>query len=91
MQHSEIIGLRELYPSWVPLKWRRSWNEKWRPEIALDSCHESVLKRLQLPSVSNCGIQEPYRPECLRKDPALAHYYPQDSVADKSPHEVKTV
>jgi uncharacterized protein (DUF2235 family) len=76
MQHCEIERVRDLYPSWFPPRWRRSWNKKVRPDINLADCHPSVQERFRLSAISNCGIQQPYRPECLRNEPRLAEYYP---------------
>ena len=77
MQHCEVTAVKEYYPKWVPVSWRRSWNEQARPDINLASCHPSVLERFKLGLVSKCGVLQPYQPECLRNEVALAEYYPQ--------------
>jgi Uncharacterized alpha/beta hydrolase domain (DUF2235) len=79
MQHCEVTAVREYYPNWVPVRWRRSWNEQPRPEVNLASCHPSVLERFKLGLVSKCGVLRLYRPECLRNEVALAEYYAPNS------------
>jgi T6SS, Phospholipase effector Tle1-like, catalytic domain len=81
IQHCEVTTLREYYPNWVPVSWRRSWKEQARPDISLASCHPSVLERFKLGLVSNCGIRQPYQPKCLRNEVALAEYYPQSGAS----------
>jgi hypothetical protein len=81
MQHCEVTAVREYYPSWVPVSWRRSWNEQARPDVNLTSCHPSVLKRFKLGLVSKCCLLRPYQPECLRNEPALAEYYSTRTLA----------
>ncbi len=75
MQHCEVEGLRDSYPSWMPRKLRRTWKVKPRMEASGAPYHPTVLERIALPAISNCGRSEPYRPLALSKDPTLAHYY----------------
>ena len=75
VQHCEVMAGFELYPSWVPRSWRRSWHERARPDIQLSSCHPTVLERFQLPYVVKGGARQKYRPECLRSEPKLAEFY----------------
>jgi len=75
MQHCEVTAVRELYPNWVPERWRFSWKEQQRPDISLEACHPTVLERIRLNSVSKCGVQQLYRPVPLRNDRALSAYY----------------
>jgi hypothetical protein len=51
MQHCEVASVLDLFPRWFPARWRRSWNEAARPDVSLDACHPSVLKRFELPAV----------------------------------------
>jgi uncharacterized protein (DUF2235 family) len=76
-QHCEVTSARELYPDWVPTRWRLSWNEEIRPNVTFQGCHESVLTRLELSKISKCGIDQKYRPEALRNVPEFAKYYAQ--------------
>ena len=75
MQHCEVAGMRELYPSWVPVRWRRSWSEAPRPDIPIDACHPTVRQRFNLAAVYKHGLSQPYRPVPLRNDPSLKKYY----------------
>jgi uncharacterized protein (DUF2235 family) len=75
MQHCEVTAVRDLYPSWLPARWRFSWREQPRPDITLEACHPTVLERMKLNGISKCCIQQLYRPIPLRNDPALAAYY----------------
>jgi uncharacterized protein (DUF2235 family) len=75
MQHCEICSVLDLYPNWFPKRWRRSWNEEVRPDVTLDACHPSVIKRFELEAIRKLGVTQPYRPAPLRNDPALRKYY----------------
>jgi uncharacterized protein (DUF2235 family) len=75
MQHCEVAAVRDLYPRWLPERWRFSWREQPRQDITLEACHPTVLERMKLNAISKCGIQQLYRPIPLRNDPALAAYY----------------
>jgi uncharacterized protein (DUF2235 family) len=75
MQHCEISRVLDLYPSWFPKSWRRSWNEEVRPDVPFAACHPCVTKRFELEVVSKLGITQPYRPIALRNDPALRKYF----------------
>jgi hypothetical protein len=80
MEHCEICSVLDLYPSWFPPRWRRSWNEKARPDIPLSACHPTVLQRIELPAIHKLGVTQAYRPEPLRNDPDLRKYYENVSV-----------
>jgi uncharacterized protein (DUF2235 family) len=75
MQHCEVTAVRDMYPSWVPMSLRKSWDEDHRMYIKLENCDPSVRERIGLATVSKCGISEPYRPIPLSKDPELAALY----------------
>ena len=77
IQHCEVMAGFELYPNWFPPSWRRSWNEQPRPDISLESCHPTVLERFKLPYIIKGGVQQKYQPECLRREPKLAEFYPK--------------
>ena len=75
MQHCEVAAVRDLYWNWVPRCLRFSWTEAIRPDVAYKNCDETVLARLELKTISKCGIQRRYRPEALRDIPEFAKYY----------------
>lgn len=75
MQHCEVCSFRDLYPNWFPARWRWSWIEEARPDVTLDACHPSVIRRFELAAIRKLGVSQPYRPVPLRKDPALSQYY----------------
>jgi hypothetical protein len=75
MQHSEVEATRDMYPRWIPMKWRLSWKEKPRIEARDAPLHSSVLKRFELAHVLHCGENRPYRPETLRDDDSVKHFY----------------
>jgi hypothetical protein len=75
MQHCEIAAVRDLYPTWIPRCLRLSWREEIRPDVAYVNCDETVLKRLELETISKCGMQQRYRPEALRSIPEFLIYY----------------
>lgn len=68
LQHCEIIQLKQSYSSWVPEFLRLSWGQKVRPRVSFDGCHDSVLARTKLPSISKMGTLQRYRPEALKSD-----------------------
>ena len=76
VQHCEVSGVRDRYPTWVPASLRVTWKEVPRPDIRLRDCHWTVLRRMRLPMVSKCGIPQPYRPRLLRNEPKLTTLYP---------------
>lgn len=65
MQHCEVLGLQQGYPSWVPKCFQFTWKEKVRPNISLVSCHDSFFERVRMKSISKMGIAQPYRPQAL--------------------------
>lgn len=75
VQHCEVMSVRDLYPSWVPERLRKSWDEEPRMDILIGNCHPSVRTRIELPAISKCGTSQPYRPYPLRKDPDLTNFY----------------
>jgi len=75
VQHCEVAGMREAYPSWIPERWRISWNEKPRMDVPIVACHETVIERMKLDAVYKHGRSTPYRPTILRSDPALSQFY----------------
>jgi uncharacterized protein (DUF2235 family) len=75
MQHSEVEAVRDLYPRWVPKRWRFTWKESPRIEVQGATLHPSVLERFKLPAVLHCGETRPYRPETLRNDPRFSQFY----------------
>ncbi len=75
VQHCEVAGMREAYPSWIPERWRISWNEKSRMDVPIAACHETVIERMKLDAVYKHGRSTPYRPTILRSDPALSQFY----------------
>lgn len=79
MQHCEICSVLDLYPAWFPPRWRRTWIEEARPDVTLDACHPSVIKRFELASICKLGLTQPYRPAPLRNDAALSKYYCEPS------------
>jgi uncharacterized protein (DUF2235 family) len=83
-QHCEIAAARDLYWNWVPRCLRFSWKEVIRPDVAFPNCDETVLARLELPSISKCGVQQKYRPESLRHIPEFAKYY--ENIEPPPPH-----
>lgn len=72
--HCEVESLRDIYPTWWPRKWRRSWNAAIRDRAVLSSCHPTVRQRLDAPAEAfrNGSI---YRPEALRSDPDASKYF----------------
>jgi hypothetical protein len=84
MQHCEVTAVRDMYPSWVPIRLRKSWAEDHRMYILLENCDPSVRERIGLAAISNCGASQPYRPIRLSKDPALAHLYGPTATAGGS-------
>ncbi len=87
MQHCEVSQVLDMYPAWVPELFRRSWAEEPRMEIRIENCDPSVRERLALSAISNCGVQQPYRPFPLRNDPELR----QIIEANASPAEAKPI
>jgi uncharacterized protein (DUF2235 family) len=85
MQHCEVTAARDLYPNWVPRCLRFSWAEAIRPDVSYKNCDESVLTRLDLPAISKCGMQRPYRPEALRHIPEFARYYTEPAEEEDHP------
>ena len=75
MQHSQVTAVLDMYPSWVPMRFRRSWAEQNRMNIRIENCDPSVRTRLALPAISDCGVSRPYRPVPLRNDPELVQIY----------------
>lgn len=81
MQHCEIVGLREMYPRWIPRALRRSWKQLHRAEIQRPGnefrFHPSVSKRFEAEGVLKCGVRGKYRPPNLEKSEQFYQYYPQ--------------
>ena len=75
MQHSEIQGMLDQYPGWVPAACRLGWREAPRPIDVAAPLHPSVLERFSLAVVSDYGRRRPYRPPSLDKHNAVAHFY----------------
>jgi uncharacterized protein (DUF2235 family) len=75
MQHCQVAEVLDMYPSWVPKRFRKSWSVARRMNILIGNCHPSVKERLALPAISKCGVRELYRPEPLRDDPELRQFY----------------
>ena len=75
MQPCEVTAVRDMYPSWMPMRFRKSWAEDHRMYILLGNCDPSVRERIGLQAVSKCGVSGPYRPIPLSKDPELAELY----------------
>lgn len=75
VQHCEVESVRDMYPAWVPMKWRPSWSEGVRQNVTYSSCHPTVMERLEYGTVVKCGIAQRYRPEALRNVPEFAQYY----------------
>lgn len=78
MQHCEVEALREAYPLWWPNWLRRTWASAPRFEASGAPYHPTVLERLKIHTILDCGKVRPYRPEALSKDPALADLYDGD-------------
>jgi hypothetical protein len=83
-QHCEVASLRDKYP-----RWARGWFPSWRTQPRVEALgaplHDSVLRRFALSAVQQPGGYRPYRPEALRNDPKVSHFYsdtppPPDSV-----------
>jgi uncharacterized protein (DUF2235 family) len=79
MQHCEVTEVLDLYPSWVPIRFRKSWAVQNRMDIGIENCDPSVRARIGLTAISKCGVSQPYRPVPLRNDPALAQFYGPDA------------
>ena len=75
MQHCEIQGMRDRYPTWVPKALRFTWREKERTEVLGSPLHPTVLDRFALASVIQSDQFAEYRPESLRKDPRVELFY----------------
>jgi hypothetical protein len=82
MQHCEVTSVLDLYPSWVPMRFRKSWAEQNRPDARIENCDPSVRVRLALPAISECGVSRPYRPVALRNDPELVQFYGPNASAN---------
>ncbi len=74
MQHCEVDGFTNAHPRLSRLF---NWKIKIRKDVLGAPLHPSVLERFALPSVSQCGRFEPYRPSALREDERVSHYYDQ--------------
>jgi uncharacterized protein (DUF2235 family) len=79
-QHCEVESFRDLYPSWIPDRWKRSWDAKPRPDINFEDCHPTVLERFKIGNVISCGVEKPYQPACLRNEPKLAQFYKLEKI-----------
>jgi hypothetical protein len=77
MQHSEVQAMRELYPNWVPNKWRLVWKEHPRVEALGAPQHPSVDERFRLAAILDCGESKPYRPYSLRNEERFKALYLQ--------------
>lgn len=77
VQHCEVEAVRDNYPGWVPVGWRRSWNEGIRDYISYETCHPTVLQRLDLEAVVKCGVSQKYRPKALEGLEGFEKYYPR--------------
>jgi hypothetical protein len=70
-----VTDVLDMYPSWVPKRFRKTWTEQPRMEIRIENCDPSVRERIALPAIFKCGVAQPYRPFPLRNDPELARFY----------------
>lgn len=68
----EILGL---YPAWVPHRLRFTWRREARSGLTLESCHPSVIQRMQAGFVYRNGERIAYRPEQLADHASLAQNY----------------
>ena len=82
MQHCQVTEVLDMYPSWVPKRFRKSWAQEQRMDIRIGNCDPSVRERLALPAISKCGFRQPYRPVPLRSDPELAQFYGPNASAN---------
>ena len=82
MQHDEVHGLREMWPSWLPFRDKLTWRRAPR-EIGKDyDLHESVYERFELPMVTQHDRRAPYRPAALTVHDKVGHYYHPPATAD---------
>lgn len=76
MQHCEVRSFSDAHPILARL------GIGWKIAIRKDSLgaplHPSVMERMAMDKISQSGDFLPYRPEALRADPSLAHYYAKD-------------
>jgi len=84
MQHCEVTGFFDSYSNWVPKGLRWTWPVEPRMDILVGNCDPSVLQRLALPAISNCGVSQPYRPGPLRNDPTLSQLYQSAAEPNKT-------
>jgi hypothetical protein len=82
MQHCEVTSVLDLYPSWVPMRFQKSWAEQNRPDTQIENCDPSVRARFALSAVSEYGVSQPYRPIPLRNDPELVQFYGPNASAN---------
>lgn len=78
MQHCEVEARRDMYPAWVPERFRFTWAERPRIEARGAPLHPSVAERFAMAGVSKFGKWGPYRPETLRLDDRFASLYPPE-------------
>ena len=74
MQHCEVKGMLESWPTWVPKFMRFTWKEKTRDGSGA-KLHESVLERFKAECICDAGRTKPYRPEALRANVKVKHLY----------------
>ncbi len=73
-QHCEVASLRDKYPRWAR-RWLPSWRTQPRIEALGATLHASVFQRFALSAVQQPGGRRPYRPESLRNDSRVSHFY----------------
>jgi uncharacterized protein (DUF2235 family) len=75
LQHSEVEAVLDMFPRWVPVRWRFGWKEAPRPIEAAAPLHPSVLTRFAAASVPQCGTRRVYRPQSLAGHKAVSQYF----------------
>ena len=83
LQHSEIEKMREAYPLWLPVAWRRTWAEKPRSIDPQAPLHPSVFLRFAVETgVLHFGLRRLYRPINLCNHAQLNEHVQQASKAE---------
>jgi uncharacterized protein (DUF2235 family) len=75
IQHCNRREILDMFPDWVPERWRFTWRREIRSGANIESCHPSVVARIKADSVYRNGERIVYRPEQLAEDPSLARFY----------------
>ncbi|MDW7662472.1 DUF2235 domain-containing protein [Halomonas sp.] len=65
VQHCEVRAVRDMYPPWVPMKFRITWRRELRSGVTREACHESVFRRMYEEYVYRNGDKIKYRPAQL--------------------------